>query len=436
MALSPIITMKDPERAMREFDPGRAQLTGGKERNAVFSQLGRVLVVDDSPEVCRSLDLFFRVRGVEDVVKAFNGREGIDQLERAVPDLIICDINMPEMDGIEFIRHLANHDYHGRIILVTGETERLAATVSDMIQSYDIELLGTILKPFTGVELEQALLQQQSQADNSNDAPAFRVLSANEIDERLEEAVDLVLQPKVSARTGELCGAECLARWRQPDGSLLPPPAFIPLCEQAGLTDRLNMRVLDRAFEIAGLLGDLPGPGFLAVNISPGTFSDISFPDRLQKMAEAHGQPLSNFVLEITESSLLQDLKRSVEVLSRLSLKRALLAIDDFGTGHSTFTQLNSVPANELKLDRSYVAKAATDKRALAMLEASIDLARKLSLVTVAEGVEDAATLSLLRELGVDMLQGYMIAKPMPLEHFQVWRKRWPQLSETHFKAA
>ncbi len=424
---------------MREFDPNGSRLTGGSDRAELIRKFKRILVVDDSPEVCRSLDLFFRVRGVPDVVKAFNGREGIEELEKAVPDLILCDINMPEMDGIEFIRHLAEHGYRGQIILVTGETERLAATVSDMIQSYDMELLGTILKPFTGVELEQALLEQQhheSPSAGNQGQPAFRVLSANEIDERLESAVDLVLQPKVCARSGALRGAECLARWRQPDGSLLPPSAFIPLCEQAGLTSRLNMRVLDRAFELANELGELPEEGFLAVNISPGTFTDVSFPDRLQSMAEAHGQKLSNFVIEVTETSLMLDLKRSIEVLSRLSLKRANLAIDDFGTGHSTFTQLNSVPASELKLDRSYVSHATKDKRARAMLETSIDLARKLSLVTVAEGVEDAETLALLQELGVDMVQGFMIAKPMPLEHFQVWRKRWPQVSGEHFKAA
>jgi EAL domain-containing protein (putative c-di-GMP-specific phosphodiesterase class I) len=153
-------------------------------------------------------------------------------------------------------------------------------------------------------------------------------------------------------------------------------------------------------------------------------------------MAEAHGQQLSDFTLEITETSLLQDLKRSIEVLSRLSLKRAQLSIDDFGTGHSTFTQLQSVPANELKLDRSYVAGANNDKRARAILEAAVDLAKKLSLTSVAEGVEDQQTLDLLRSLGVDVIQGFLIAKPMPLDHFQVWRQRWPQMSGEFFKVA
>ena len=436
MSLAPIISMKDPERAMREFDPNSARSAEQQERSELFSKLQRVLVVDDSPEVCRSLDLFFRVRGVSQVVRAFNGHEGIKALEEATPDLIICDINMPEMDGIEFIRHLADHGFHGRMILVTGETERLAATVSDMIHSYRIELLGTILKPFTGVELEQALLQEDSHHRERSEGAGPRALSANEIDERLEQAVDLVLQPKVCAVTGALKGAECLARWRQPDGSLLPPSAFIPLCEQAGLTERLNRRVLHRAFEIAEQMGGPPAPGFLAVNISAGALNDVSFPDRLQKMAEAHGQQLSDFTLEITETSLLQDLKRSIEVLSRLSLKRAQLSIDDFGTGHSTFTQLQSVPANELKLDRSYVAGANNDKRARAILEAAVDLAKKLSLTSVAEGVEDQQTLDLLRSLGVDVIQGFLIAKPMPLDHFQVWRQRWPQMSGEFFKAA
>ncbi len=436
MSLSPIITMKDPERAMREFDPVGGQAGGAAERDALFQKLGSVLVVDDSPEVCRSLDLFFRARGVPAVTKAFNGREGIEALESAVPGLIVCDINMPEMDGIEFIRHLADRDYRGRIILVTGETERLAATVSDMIHSYEMELLGTILKPFTGVELERALLQEEKHEACAPERPAFRVLSANEIDERLEDSLDLALQPKVCARSGALRGAECLARWRQPDGSLLPPSTFIPLCEQAGLTERLNQRVLSRAFEVGEELGELMDAGFLAVNLSAGTLSDVAFPDRLQKMAEAHGQPLSNYVLEITETSLLQDLKRSIEVLSRLTLKRAHLAIDDFGTGHSTFTQLQSVPATELKLDQSYVTNAISDKRARAILETSVELARKLSLTTVAEGVEDQETLELVSDLGVDMIQGFMIAKPMPIEHFKVWSKTWPQTAGTLFKAA
>ena len=433
---APIISMQDPERAMREFDPACADQAAGRQRVPLAEKLHKVLVVDDSPEVCRSLDLFFRARGVKEVVKAYNGREGIEALKAGPPDLIICDINMPEMDGIEFIRHLADLGFDGRVILVTGETERLAATVSDMIHSYKMDLLGTILKPFTGVELEQALRQDNDTAQRSGDGPSFRVLSANEIDERLESSIDLVLQPKVSVKDGALQGAECLARWRQPDGTLLPPSAFIPLCEQAGLTERLNARVISRAFEIGEKLGEVMEPGFLAINISAGTLCDIKFPDRLENIAKAHGQPLSNFVLEITETSLMHDLKLSIEVLSRLSLKRAVLAVDDFGTGHSTFTQLQSVPANELKLDRSYVSNAIHDKRARAILEASVELARKLSLSTVAEGVEDEATLGLLRELNVDKVQGYLVAKPMPLDHFQVWRKRWPNLSQELFKAA
>jgi EAL domain-containing protein (putative c-di-GMP-specific phosphodiesterase class I) len=389
-------------------------------------QDANVLIIDDNPLLRRAISACLKRAGFTAVDQAENGQAGVDKLNDGPVDIIICDINMPEMDGIEFIRHLSEVNFPGGLLMVTGEEESLASTVSSMIHACKIDFLGLLLKPFDNADLLRLLAAYEPKR-LKEPARELKQLSQEELSSRLEDSLDLYLQPKVSLRNGDITGIEFLARWRAENGKILSPASFLPACERTGLMERLTDRVVERAFEIATDLGSPREGPFFAINISAATLADLSFPDRLQALARHYDLALDNFILEITEASILGDLRRNFEVLSRLRLKRLTLAIDDFGTGHSTLTQLQHVPASELKLDRSYVSLALADRRSRAILESAIGLARKLGMRTVAEGVETKDIMALTRDLGVDDLQGFLICPPVSEADFFEWRNKWDE---------
>ena len=227
----------------------------------------------------------------------------------------------------------------------------------------------------------------------------------------------------MDAITLNVVGAEALARWNH-NGHIIPPSVFIDIAERHGLIATLSEVLITKAL-IGG--AQMSAAGFsimLAVNISANWLSDIRLPEFILASIQATNFVAENLILEITETGIMADIATSLDVMTRLRLKGFKLSIDDFGTGYSSIEQLQRIPFGELKLDRSFVQGAAenTDRRAI--LASTIDMARKLKLSTVAEGVETQADLDLIRGLGCDQIQGYFIAKPMPLEALLVWLKK------------
>ena len=160
---------------------------------------------------------------------------------------------------------------------------------------------------------------------------------------------------------------------------------------------------------------------FIAVNLSANWLTDIQLPEFVFATLQATGFPADRLILEITETGVMADITTALDVLTRLRLKGFKLSIDDFGVGYSSMEQLQRLPFNELKLDRSFVHGASEKPVSRAILASSIEMARKLNLSTVAEGVEKQADLDLLRGLGCDLVQGWLVAKAMPLEELLEW---------------
>jgi len=184
--------------------------------------------------------------------------------------------------------------------------------------------------------------------------------------------------------------------------------------------------VLRDALRQAGtwLDGDL-NDMHVAVNVSMENLDRLDFPDFVASCAREMGVSLSNLVLEVTESRLMKDVRGPLDILARLRLKHVDLSIDDFGTGHSSLAQLRDLPFNELKIDRSFVRGVCRDAQLAAICEASLDIARKLGMRVVAEGVEDIDDWNFLRARGCDIAQGYFIAKPMPMTGLAEWLPEW-----------
>jgi PAS domain S-box-containing protein len=229
---------------------------------------------------------------------------------------------------------------------------------------------------------------------------------------RNEEFVPF-FQPVVTLHTGEVAGVEVLARWRHGSLGIVPPGAFIATAEQEGLIGELTAMLMGKAFKAAGML---PDPQWLAVNISPHLLRDLALPKRIREAAEAAAFPLNRVVIEITESALVEHLEHAQAIARELKAQGCRLALDDFGTGYSSLLHLQSLPFDELKVDRSFVGSMTERRESRKIVSAVVGLGQSLGLATIAEGVETEEQAEMLLLLGCEMGQGWLFDKPVPAE--------------------
>ncbi len=386
-----------------------------------------ILVLDDEPFMLMLLARQLANLGFTDVATCDNGQTALDRVDDAmhVPQLILCDLNMPGMDGVEFVRKLVEHGYTGSLILVSGEDERTLQSARKLVQAHHIEVLGSLQKPVSPQALSQLVEGWVPHAQAVRRSPRKGYGA-----ERLAQAIQQGelfnhYQPKVSVATGEVVGVETLVRWRHPQDGMVFPDQFIGLAEAHGLIDALTAVVLAQALKDTAAWEREGLKLKVAVNVSMDNLTTLEFPERVTSAAATAAVASQSIVLEVTESQLMKDLRAPLEILTRLRMRRFRLSIDDFGTGHSSLAQLRDVPFDELKIDQSFVHGAHSNETMRAIFFASLGLAKELGMEVVAEGVEDQADWDFLQKTGCDLAQGYFIARPMPGEDVLAWVKGW-----------
>jgi EAL domain-containing protein (putative c-di-GMP-specific phosphodiesterase class I) len=243
---------------------------------------------------------------------------------------------------------------------------------------------------------------------------------------KLKSAIDhhevlVEYQPIIDVESGDVVAVECLARWHHPDHGWVSPDVFIPIAEHTGLIRPLTDRVIEtaarqcRAWRAEGV------PLRISVNVSARSLLDPDFPDQVERALAAEGIPPGMLTIEVTESSIMVDASRTIATLNRLAGLGVGLSVDDYGTGYSSLSYLKNLPVDELKIDRTFVAGMAHDRRDRVIVENTIELAHQLQLQVVAEGVEDATTMSQLRVLGCDRAQGFHLARPKTPGQLRAW---------------
>jgi len=234
---------------------------------------------------------------------------------------------------------------------------------------------------------------------------------------------ELVLhyQPKVAVGTGELIGAEALARWQHPTRGLLGPAEFIPVLERTSLVHRFTQHVLTMALAQARAWLDGGHRIPVAVNVSTRCLLDQHFPEVVAGCLLAAGVPGELLWIEITENTVMADPERAIDGLRRIRALGVSTAIDDFGTGYSSMAYLRILPMDEIKIDRSFVKGLGTDERNRVLVKSTVELGHNLGLTVIAEGVEDGAALQALRDLGCDGAQGYFLCRPLSIDDFDAW---------------
>jgi EAL domain-containing protein (putative c-di-GMP-specific phosphodiesterase class I) len=393
--------------------------------------LPSVLLLDDDPFSLRLHTLMLRGLGLRHISTSRRGEEALASLLAAPGsvDVIVCDLNMPGMDGIEFLQALNASAFRGSVILASGEGIRVMHTVQKLLGKGCLEILGTIAKP-AGPAALQTLLKRWKPATTAAAPPAAPCYATADI-VAAARAGQWVLhyQPKVHLQSGALTGVEALVRWNHPAHGLVYPDRFITLAEEGGVIDDLTDWVLRAAMAQLSAWCRQGLQLRMAVNVSMDNLSAPGFAQRLGAMAQAAGVSPTDLTLEITESRLMAPTPAPLESLVRLRLQRFGLSIDDFGTGHSSLAQLRDVPFTELKIDRGFVDGARANAIVRPMLEGSIGIAKRLGMLSVAEGVEREDDWQLLREIGCDQAQGYFIGRPMAAEHLPAWRADWQRRS-------
>lgn len=387
-----------------------------------------VMVVEDDAFQRRMLVRILNDMGVKKIDQAPEGETALKMLlDRLDPiDIVISDLDMPHMDGMELIRHLGEQQTVGSVIVTSGLDATLINSVETMARAYGIDLLGGIEKPVTQPKLGRLLKRFLLDGAFREVHDPTPQISIDEICRGMESfEFQPYYQPKVDIASGKVVGAEALARWIHPQHGVIAPAKFIPQMEDANLVDDLTWTLLAGAATHCRRLREYGFDMTVAVNLSLRTLTNTGIAEQVVDILRCAQLDPHHIVLEVTETAAISNVGHVLENLARLRMKGFGLSIDDYGTGYSSMQQLSRIPFTELKIDRAFVADAARQERLKVMVSASLDMTRKLGLKSVAEGVESRTDWELLSRLKCDIAQGYFIAKPMTYEALCDWVPNW-----------
>lgn len=334
---------------------------------------------------------------------------------------------LPGMNLEEDIRHVVK-----KIIDETRIPLKLETT--DLVVTYS---MGVAFFPDDGGDMETLFAAADramfvAKEQGRNQSCFFCDISTKSVDKkelfiqnRLANAINTQqieawFQPIISAETGRCASVEVLARWLDKEQGWVSPAEFIPMAESLGLINELGQQIMLHSLGALQRWHKAGKKISVAINVSKRQLFTPDFAARLKEEVARHGISACFVILEVTESVALQDVENAVDRLEEIKQLDFRIALDDFGTGYSSLSQLHEIKVDELKIDISFVRRL-HEPSGLSMTQAIINLARALNMKTVAEGVETEEAANKLRELGVDYLQGYYFAKPMPADEFGLW---------------
>ncbi len=406
----------------------------------------KLLILDDDPLIGRTIGAIARSVDFE-VQVTMNAAEFFAQLDQWQPTHIALDLVMPDMDGVEVLVELARRECAARIIISSGVGARVLDAAARSASEHGLPIASVLSKPFSPKNLRDLLAEATSGPTHGHQQDSAPTRPGSDVEditvEELEAAMDrheleLVYQPKMHCRGGNLAGFEALVRWNSPKRGLLAPAAFIPLAEANGLIGKMTRQVVSMALHWFGA-GFQPDDNTdaerramlekltISINLSARSLDDGEFIEFILAQCTQAGVATSSVVFELTETSAMEDPVASLDLLTRLRMKGFKLSIDDFGTGYSSMLQLVRLPFSEIKVDKSFVMSAARSEESRTVIRSIVELGHSLGLQATAEGVEDQATLDFLRETGCDMAQGYHLSRPLDSERALAWGLQYLQ---------
>ncbi|MGC4012213.1 MAG: EAL domain-containing response regulator [Pseudomonas sp.] len=381
----------------------------------------RILIVEDQPFQREYLINLFREQGVEHLRAAEDGAEALRWLEQERFDLVVSDLMMPGLDGVQLIQKLAVLEQPPLLAIMSSASRRLMGSACMVARAHGITVLEQIAKPARAPVIRRLLekLVSRLEREELREAPAIAVPTREELLQALERReFHAWYQPKASLIDGRIVAAEALVRWQHPQHGVLRPGSFMDALTAAGLDEALLWVILEQALQAQADWAQLGFRLSVAVNLPTHLLDDPELPDRLSEFVAERGGAPAHIVFELLECSSTATPANYYAGTCRLRMKGFGLAQDDFGQGYSSLYNLVSTPFTELKIDRALVHGCVDDEGLAAALESIVKLGRQLGLEVIAEGVEHPDELALLRRLRCDCAQGYLFSRPVPPEVF------------------
>ncbi|MEV4283166.1 putative bifunctional diguanylate cyclase/phosphodiesterase [Actinoplanes xinjiangensis] len=415
-------------------------LTGLPNRTAFTARTGRALAEDASHR--RRAGQLRRGRPTVLVINLDGFRDVNEQLGQRIGDQLLTHVGQRLRTSVreqDYVARLGGDEF--AVLLRDAEPvigEMIAARVNesfdepfaigDLTVDLEVSIGATTAGPGEDVATvlrhadtamkhakQQRLGFRRFTAEHTGDDTSARLTLLGDLRRALDSGDEITLhyQPKIDIGTGVLAGVEALARWHHPTKGPISPGAFIPVLEATTLIHRFTQQVLTQALTQARAWLAAGHRIPVAVNISTRSLLDPEFPGLVDVLLRQTGVPGNQLCIEVTEHSIMNDPDTAIQTLKRVRELGVKTSIDDYGTGYSSMTYLRLLPLDELKIDRSFIKDMNDDHSSRALVASTTDLGHTLGLTVVAEGIEDAHTLTALRDIGCDLAQGYHLARPM-----------------------
>ena len=374
----------------------------------------RLLIIDDEEDICDLIAEIGERRGLE--TRTISNTENIAPLlAEFIPDIIMMDLMMPGTDGVELLRLLSDKAKNAKLCLISGSDARVLNSARRLGSAHGLDVVAALEKPLS-IQTLNGFFDTVTSAHAAPDDHAQAIASGE---------FHLYYQPVIEIATRRVKGVEALARWQHPTRGLLLPDDFLEHVSQEGLIQTLTDFVLKTSVRQAALWHKAGEKLTLAMNITASSLLDLSLPDKIDALCKENDVPPDMLILEVTETEAMRDVTRTMDVLLRMRLRNIGVSIDDFGTGHSSLRELQRMPFSELKIDKSFVIDMDKNKDSAVIVNSIIDLGHNLGLKVIAEGIENARTMEMLKAKGCDFGQGFLMARPMTAEELTAWLEIW-----------
>jgi EAL domain-containing protein (putative c-di-GMP-specific phosphodiesterase class I) len=390
--------------------------------------LKHILVADDSPGIRQFLVALLEAKTGAEVLGVEDGQAALEVIEGGYqPDLALFDLNMPRLDGVQLLRRLADSNFNCPIVIISGLSQQIIGTIEKLSQQYQLNVVGTIGKPIDETAVDELLTRLQNQKPDKAKASEIKTY---EVLEALKNGkVEPWFQPQVELQRRRLVGFEVLCRIRHKRHGLMLPNSFMHTLERSDLIRVVTLDLMQHAIELVHSMPEEQQFFTLSFNLSAQLFDDESFIDELINVINNAPIRKDRIIIEITETTVASTPLKELEGAARIAITGCGLSIDDFGSGTATFERLHALPFTELKIDQQYLPKDQITEAQRALLESTINMARRLGMKVVMEGVETFRQWELVQHLGCEMAQGYFIAAPMAASEVSDWINQWQSLT-------
>ncbi|WP_314922390.1 EAL domain-containing response regulator [Aeromonas piscicola] len=390
------------------------------------------MVVDDSRTQQYEVTCLLQELGFGQIHVAQDGQDALDklqQLERLEEriDLLLTDLNMPGMDGVELISNLEKNTHYRMFVAVMSGVERDVLDVIHAIaDAGTLEVIGVLSKPLKSSDLHNMLQHCDPLIHRENKKWMQLAFTAEDVQQALDnQQLVPFLQPKVIMTDSSLYGFEALVRWLHPEHGVIPPICFVHHLEEGQLALDFFYHFLHATCDALNKLTSMPAPISCSINLPVTLLLTDKLVENMIAIVQEHQLPCNAIIIEVTETTFMSNLSMSLGTLARLRLRGFGIAMDDYGTGYSSMKQLSRCPFTEIKIDKEFVHDAHSSPKKLAILTSAIVMSQKLGLKTVAEGVESEEDWRQLALLGCELAQGYYISRPLPVEQIEKWFAEW-----------